>query len=300
MIYPINELAALGAALCWSITPLLSSAASSHFGALAFSRLRQISVTLCLAVVVFVTGRWQTMDGSTLLLLLVSGVIGIFVGDTLLFLGLNRLGPRRSSIVFALNAPMTAILGWLVLNETLSLAATSGIALSFAGVALAVLYGRKNGPSHKLEVIKGPLWVGLGLGLAAALGQAAGSIIARPVMAAGTDPLVAAMLRVGVAAVCLSTVMALPFDAVKPRGQPTWNMGLITVASGLLAMGLGMTLLLFALSGGKTGIIATLSATSPVMILPLLWLRTGVRPVTGAWAGAALTVVGMALLFAGR
>jgi drug/metabolite transporter (DMT)-like permease len=72
------------------------------------------------------------------------------------------------------------------------------------------------------------------------------------------------------------------------------------VLSGILAMGIGMTLLLFALSGGKTGIVATISATSPVLILPMLWLRTGERPAAGAWAGAALAVAGMALLFLNR
>ena len=46
-----------------------------------------------------------------------------------------------------------------------------------------------------------------------------------------------------------------------------------------------MTLLLYALAGGKVGIVSTLSATSPVLILPLLWLRTGQRPAPGAWAG---------------
>jgi hypothetical protein len=32
----------------------------------------------------------------------------------------------------------------------------------------------------------------------------------------------------------------------------------------------------------------------------MLWLKTGARPAIGAWVGAGLVVVGMALLFAGR
>jgi drug/metabolite transporter (DMT)-like permease len=80
----------------------------------------------------------------------------------------------------------------------------------------------------------------------------------------------------------------------------TWKLAVPTAFSGLLAMGVGMTLLLFALSGGQAGVISTLSATSPVMILPMLWLLTGERPATGAWAGAGLVVAGMALIFMGR
>ena len=40
-----------------------------------------------------------------------------------------------------------------------------------------------------------------------------------------------------------------------------------------------------------------LSATSPVIILPLIWLRTGQRPARGAWGGALIVIVGMALIF---
>ena len=69
---------------------------------------------------------------------------------------------------------------------------------------------------------------------------------------------------------------------------------LITAIIGLL---LGMTLFLYALQGAETGIIATLSATSPVIILPLLWLRTGQRPTWLSWLGAALAVAGLALIF---
>ena len=48
-----------------------------------------------------------------------SGLIGIFLGDTLLFFALRRLGPRRTGALFAMNAPMAALLGWAVLGEAL-------------------------------------------------------------------------------------------------------------------------------------------------------------------------------------
>ncbi len=60
------------------------------------------------------------------------------------------------------------------------------------------------------------------------------------------------MLRVGVAAACLSTVMLLPLDSVKPRGALTLKVLSQTALTGILAMGIGMTLLLYALSGGKS------------------------------------------------
>jgi drug/metabolite transporter (DMT)-like permease len=282
------------------MTALISSVPAGHLGALAFNRLRQVSMTGLLAIYVLASGRWQGLSLHETGLLLASGLVGIFAGDTLLFNALNRVGPRRSSILFALNAPMTAVLGWVLLGETLPFVASAGIGLTFAGVIFAIFFGKRAGQTHKLEEVKGSLLAGVMFGLGAALGQATGSIIARPVMASGFDPFVASLLRVGIAGACLSLLMALPIEAVKPRGPMTWKVAGLTVLTGILALGIGMTLLLFALSGGKTGIVATLSATSPVLILPMLWLRSGERPAAGAWAGAALAVAGMAMLFLNR
>jgi drug/metabolite transporter (DMT)-like permease len=248
-------------------------------------------------VYVVITGTWRELDSASIGPLLLSGLIGIFVGDTLLFATLNRLGPRRSGILFALNAPIAALLGWLVLGEALSFPAMMGIALTATGVFLAILFGKRRAQMHEWETIKGPLSVGVLLGLGAATGQAIGSIIVRPVMATGIDPFVASLLRVGIAALCLSVLTQLPIPSVKPKGSLTLKVAAMTALTGVLALAIGMTLLLFALSGGKVGIISTLSATSPVMILPMLWLKTGERPAGGAWAGAALVVVGMGLIF---
>ena len=294
------ELAALAAASCWALTGLIASVPAGHLGALHFNRLRQAFGTLILAILAAVNGTWQALSWDVVPLLVLSGIFGIFVGDSLLFTALNRLGPRRAGILFALNAPMAAILSWFWLGETLSLLAVLGIALSAAGVALAILFGNRGTSASGLEAIKGSLAVGVGIGLGAALGQALGIVIARPLMAGGLDPFAASLLRVGVAAACLSILLQLPIESAKQKAPLTWKIAGYTASVGFLGLGLGMTFLLFALSGGKAGIVSTLSATSPVIILPLLWLKTGSRPASGAWAGAGLVVLGMALLFAGR
>ncbi len=294
---PIYELAALGAATCWALTGLISAWPAGQLGALAFNRLRQVFVTALLTVYVIATGTWYQMSAEIVWPLLLSGFIGIFLGDTLLFATLNRVGPRRSGILFAMNAPMTAILGWFILGETLSLTAMAGIAITVFGVSLAIFFGKRSAQQHPWEAVKGSLWVGIGLGLLSALGQAVGSIIARPVMETGLDPFVGSLLRVGIAACCLTVLMQLPLPAVKPRNPLTFKVAAMTALTGFLALALGMTMLLFALSGGKAGIVSTISATTPVIILPLLWLRTGERPAAGAWIGAIFVVIGMALIF---
>ncbi len=294
---PIYELAALGAATCWALTALISTGPAGHLGAPAFNRARQTFVTLLLAVYVGISGSWQQLNAQNVPPILISGLIGIFAGDTLLFASLNRVGPRRSSILFAMNAPLAAILGWIVLGEALVPQAILGVALTFAGVALAIYFGGSNRQTHKWEETKGALWIGVALGLAAAACQAVASLIMRPVMATGIDPFAASMLRVAIAAMSLTVMLRLPIPAVKQKNPLTLRVAAITALSGFLALAIGMTLLLFALSGGNVGIVSTLSATSPVIILPLIWLRTGQRPALGAWGGALIVIVGMALIF---
>lgn len=295
MTLPLHELAALGSATCWATTGLIAADAIRALGPFWFNLIRQVFVTLCLAAVVLASGAWAALDGPAALLLALSGMVGILLGDTLNFAAVGRLGPRRAGAIFALNAPMAAVLGWAVLGESLGLRAAAGIALTAAGVALAVL-GRARADAHRLEQLKGTLAIGALFGLGAALGQAAGSLIARPVMAAGIDPWLASLVRVGASGAAMSVLAARPGTPALPRPltPAVWAMTLATAVIGLL---LGMTLFLYALKGPATGIVATLSATSPVIILPLLWLRTRQMPRPLAWAGAALAVAGLWLIF---
>lgn len=294
---PIHELAAVGAAACWALTGILSSSPVARLGALVFNRTRQVFVTCLLGIYVITTGAWRELHADMLWPLVVSGFIGIFVGDTLLFACLSRLGPRLSGILFALNAPVAALLGWIVLGETLSATAMLGLALTLGGVVLAILFGKRKADASRWETFNGPLWQGVLIGLFAAVSQAVGSLIARPVMASGLDPFAASMLRVAVAALCLTVFTRLPVARAGPEARLTRSLFLQTALTGVIALAGGMTLLLYALSGGKVGIVSTLSATTPVIILPMLWLRTGQAPAPGAWAGAALVVLGMACLF---
>ncbi|MDC9719992.1 MAG: EamA family transporter, partial [Gammaproteobacteria bacterium] len=47
----------------------------------------------------------------------------------------------------------------------------------------------------------------------------------------------------------------------------------------------------------EVGIVMTLSAITPVLILPVIWFITGQKPSRGAWFGAILVVLGSAVIF---
>jgi drug/metabolite transporter (DMT)-like permease len=288
----LHELAALGTALCWATTGLFAADAVRALGPFYFNLIRQLFVTVLLAVIVVLHGTGVLPDLKDAFLLAASGIVGILLGDTFNFSAVGRLGPRRAGAVFALNAPMAAIMGWALLGESLPAQAIFGILLTAAGVATAIM-GRPRQNAHRLELTQGAAIVGIIMGLGAAFGQAAGSLIARPVMMSGIDPYLASMLRVGASGVMMGIIA--PFGPARPLlTRPAL---ILTAATAIIGLLIGMTLFLYALQGSKTGIIATLSATSPVIILPLLWLRTRQRPTALSWLGAGLAVIGLGLIF---
>ncbi len=295
MALPLYELAALGTALCWATTGVIAADAIRALGAFHFNLIRQVFVTLLLALIVTATHAWAGQTATTALILAASGIVGILIGDTLNFAAVGRIGPRRAGAVFALNAPMAALLGWLVLGEELPVQAVVGIGVTTAGVAVAIL-GRPRADAHRLESVHGVLITGLLFGLGAAFGQAAGSLIARPIMTTGIDAYLASLFRVGASGLAMGIMAASPVGPPRPANVSR-NALMLTAVTAIIGLLIGMTLFLYALQGSQTGIIATLSATSPVLILPLLWLRTGQRPSLLSVVGAALAVTGLGLIF---
>ena len=290
------DLLALGAAVCWAFTSVMSATPAQHLGTFAFTRWRMSLVLLMLIPVVLVTGSWRSLSWADCGVMAVSGFIGIFVGDTALFGAMNRLGPRRTSVLFATHAFFSALLGMWLLDEHMGAQAMVGGALVMGGVMTATLLGRRKHETHAWEADSGHWGQGVALGLLAALCQAVSSLIAKPVMVSGVDPIAATAVRV--TATCVAQFVLLWSGFAAARAQNSASPGILLKVGwiGFLGMGLGMSMILLALQHGDVGMVAILSSVSPVLVLPLLWLRLGRAPAPGAWLGAALTVLGTALV----
>jgi len=290
------DLFALGAAACWAVGSIMSVTPSRHLGAFAFTRWRMAMVALMLWSVVAVQGTWSTFDGHAWAIMALSGLVGIFIGDTALFSAINRLGPRRAGVLFATHAAFSAALGFLFLGERMSLQAFAGAVLTLAGVMTAMAMGRRKDETHAWELDRGPVALGVLLALVAALCQAVGSLIAKPVMAQYVDPVMASAVRVTAATAVHGVLLLSGFTAARATQAPTLRVLAQTGLNGFIAMGVGMTLVLLALEKGDVGMVAILSSVSPILVLPLLWLQLGRAPALGAWVGSVLTVVGTGLI----
>lgn len=287
---------ALGAALSWTAAAVCGHRPARELGSLHFNRVRMLAAILVLGGLLLLLGRPFTVHPSHVMPLLLSSLVGVVLGDFFLFSAMRRLGPRRTNVLFATNAPIAALLGWMILGENMATQTTIAVLVGFLGVVLAIIFGKRRDLAHVWETVTPPLWLGIVLGLLAATGQAAGVLLVRPVMADGADPVMAGLVRVMIAAVVFWATY--PFDRTQRSKPilPSGNLMAYVGLNGLFGLGIGAALLLQALEYGSVAKVTILSATTPVLILPIVWFRTKLVPAWGAWLGAALVVLCSALL----
>ena len=89
------------------------------------------------------------------------------------------------------------------------------------------------------------------------------------------------------APLAIAPALRAQFKAALPSPVAIRQIGL----SALAGMVVGMSFLMAALAVGDVGIVTTLSSTTPILILPMVWAVYRRAPRPFAWAGAALAVV---------
>ena len=294
----LGYIAALGAASCWAIGSLLSVGPVRILGPIPFNALRMLIVASLLTLWLLVTQQWQWPQSSSLRVLMLSGFIGIFLGDTLLFTSVKILGPRLAGLLFATNAPISFAFGVFLLHEPVSLFSLIGVAAVMSGVFLAISARAKAG-NHDWEQSLGHVGLGLLAGFGAAVCQSVGALLIVNLLRDNQDPVFVTMLRVWVAVLCLFlSLFATQFSGGFRRYTALhWRLvGQITI-SGVMGMAVGMSLYLISISLAPMGIATILSATTPVLVLPLLWILTKERPSWLSLFAASIVFAGTSFIF---
>ncbi|MFT2110890.1 DMT family transporter [Marinomonas sp. 2405UD68-3] len=296
------ELSGLIAAFCWTLSSLMAPKLITAFGVMRFNTFRIIIAAFILLCISVISNRFDHTILAHSRSLVLSGVVGIVIGDSLLFAAVSRLGPRRAGVLFATNAPISICLGWVLFNEALSLVELFACFIVLAGVIVAILFGKRTYQEHAWEETRGKLYVGILMGLGGALGQASGALLSKPALLDGADSIAVSSIRVSSGAITLLLAYHLYYKrrsaSLKPfifRDIPLAIYGQLAIMA-CIGMVIGMSILVWGIGKGNIGIVTTLSATTPVLILPAIWLTTGQNPTIGAWTGSALVVIGASMI----
>jgi drug/metabolite transporter (DMT)-like permease len=135
-----GELAALGAAFLWALSAVIYAHLGQKILPLALNLSKDVIAIAFIALTLIVQGNYLPTDMNALSLgfLLLSGVLGIGLGDTFYFEALNHLGARRTLLLEALAPPLSALIALIFLQETLSTGAWVGIFLTVLGVSWVI------------------------------------------------------------------------------------------------------------------------------------------------------------------
>ncbi len=281
-------LAALAAALCWTLASLLWRRLPTSLSAVQLNLLKNLIATL-LQLPLLVLLPWRSGPADVLLLAL-SGVVGIALGDSLFFAALRRLGTRRTLTLDTGGPAVTAVAAVALLGEVPRPEQWLGIAL----ISLAVLLVARQRPPGAAGGEKADR-LGLLLALAALLCGVSGALMARAALADGSiAPLPAATIRLLAATLVLLPLLpGLPRPGRHPRpARPRWPWLLLAT---LLGTSAGIALQQRALAGLPGGLAVALLSTAPVMALPLAPLE-GDRPGLLGGLAALIALAGVSLV----
>ncbi len=283
----------LCALLLWSLTPFFFRATGRLIGPFATNLLRLSIASPVLLVFCGALYLWKGPVGlptpGTALLLAASGIIGLGLGDLLLYRALFRVGPERASLLMTLAPGVAAAAAWFALREILSPAQLIGMTLILGGVLWTVWKPAAAGGS----------WHGAVDGIGAALCQGLSSVMAREAFLsdAALSPLYATTVRVGAGAIAIILIararggLMTGWKSVRvPHVLPRIILGTF---SGPI---LGMTCYIAAMKFQPAGVVTTITFMTPLLVMPLGAWRYGTRPSGRMLAGGLAALIGVILL----
>lgn len=291
----IGEISALATAFCWSITSYAFTNVSRRVGALQVNIDRMVLASIMLISIVGVFGVSLALTFNQVSNLVISGILGLVLGDSFLFKSFQLIGARLGIIIMASVPVLSTILAFLFLNEVISYLGMFGMLLTIAGILFVVLE-RKIPQENKISVSK----VGIFYGFLGALGQASGLIFAKHAFQGGElNGFAASFIRLFSASIIILPIAATfrryknPFG-IYPKDSYSTKVILIGTIFGPV---LGITGSLIAIEYAKVGIASTLMATMPIIMLPISRFYFKEKLDWKAIVGAFVAVVGAAIIF---
>jgi drug/metabolite transporter (DMT)-like permease len=291
----VGEVSALLTAVCWSGSALAFSAASLRVGSFRLNVTRLLMAAVLLLVTIVLAGIDFNLSASQLRNLALSGIVGLVIGDTFLFKSYEYIGARLGMLIMSFAPAVTALLAYLLIGEVLGWYGAVGMGVTLFGISVVVLDRRETIAGSRRVFVQGIIYAFI-----AAAGQGGGLVLAKMAFNEGSvNGFVASLIRITSAVVIMLPLVRLAgeystvFKIYSSDRRALW----LTLLGSFLGPFLGITLSLVAVTYTTVGIAATLMATVPILMLPLIKFLLKESVSWLALAGAVVAVAGVAVLF---
>ena len=287
----LGEIAGLGVSVCWTMSALFFEKAGNRIGSLSVNIIRLFLAIVFLGLTTLVTrGLLLPMDATPYqwFWLGLSGVIGFYLGDMVLFKSYSIIGSRTAALIMSFAPMLTAIIGWFFLGEILSGKNIIAIVISMAGIMIAI-----SNRKMKLNIpLKGFLFA-----FGGALGQAVGLILSKKGMGE-YDAVAATQIRAifGFMSFAIMITIFRRWGKIAEAMRNKSGMKAVTIGA-FFGPFVGVSLSLFAIQHTQTGIASTLMALVPIFIIWPSAVMFGEKVKPQQIIGAVITIVGVSLFF---
>jgi len=296
MTFPIGETAALITAAFWAVTASAFEDAGKKIGTHNVNIIRLFMGLIFLSLfTLLIRGKLLPLDGSwyTWKWLLLSGLIGLMIGDLLLFEAFVMIGARISMLIYASVPPLSGLIAFLVLGERMTPMEIGGMVLTLSGIGLVIL--KSGGPGRRIRFSHPVLGILFAFG--GALGQASGYVVGKLGMA-DYDPFAATQIRLigAIAGFLLFFTITRRWKGLIPILKQPRNLKSTAVGS-FFGPFLGVSLSLFAVQRVNPGVASTLMSVTPVLLIlyAIIFKKEKVHP--REILGALVAFSGLVLMF---
>ncbi|HTL11796.1 MAG TPA: DMT family transporter [Bdellovibrionota bacterium] len=287
----IGEWSALGCAVAWAVSVIFFKRVGASVNPFSLNLFKNTLGLILFIPTWAILGPWPVDLPATrdVLLLLLSGFLGIAVADTIFLRGLNLTGAGLTAVVECLYSPFVLLFSWTFLGERLQGKQLMGAGLVLAAVLWASLDGLRIRQKPK------SLMVGAGLVALSMFLMAVGIVIAKPVLPhlpllfAVEIRLVAGTLGLWMLVPVVGLGRAKPLHFLKTRHWRSLVIGSFVGAY------LSMVLWLAGVKETQASVAAVLNQTSTLFTLLLAALFLG-EPLTRGRVAAALLATGGVVL----
>jgi drug/metabolite transporter (DMT)-like permease len=289
----------------FSLSAIFANRSLRAVGATRANLGRLLVALVCLGAYAHLAGGGLGGAGRNWLLL--SGVVGMGLGDLAMFMALPALGARLTVLITqCLAAPLAMLAEWLWLGTALRPGQVVWSFVILTGVAVALLPSRADPPRVRLRP------VGFLLGFLSACGQGFGAVLSRKANALAAlagqpiDGITAAYQRiVGGLVITLAWFAVRALVVRPPETEPaatprTWRDYGWIPANALCGAVIGVSCYQWSLATTPSGLVLPIVACTPLVIVPLSYWLEGERPTRRSLLGGLIAVAGVIALTALR
>ncbi|MFQ5977603.1 MAG: DMT family transporter [Candidatus Heimdallarchaeota archaeon] len=295
-----GELAALIGTLLFGIANVVYRSQREEIDATSINALKiweSVPFLVLLVIVLGIVGEINEFSLRILILLGVSVILGLIFGDLLYLKGQELAGVSRAFPIAMTFPLITYLLEIAFLEETFLFSKGLAIFVIVSGVALIGSSAAESDNQSSVTPqapISHELGLGILLAILAAFLWATGALVLREGVE-DVDPIVAALVRIAFASILMAPMVGITYQKKNWEIPASKSIVLVLIA-GFFGMTIGSTLYVIAIKLSGASTTAAITATAPVISIPLsaVFLKEKITPLI--IVGTFLTVIGVLLL----